>query len=90
MTLEELVETTGWLPLVRYCQITGQRASTLHMRRLNGAWKEGVHISTPPGSCTYVNIRAIDHWLKTHEKDAPNIVELTADMVRGERLRSIS
>lgn len=85
-TLEELIAEIGWLPIQRYCQLTGQKASTLHMRRINGVWQEGVHISTPDGSCTYVNYKAVAAWCEATWRPAPpDVTKLLAEKILQER-----
>ncbi|HXS30672.1 MAG TPA: hypothetical protein VN755_07550 [Steroidobacteraceae bacterium] len=87
MTLEELIADINWIPLRRYCEVLGVSRSTFHMRKRAGLWKEGVHICTPKGADTHVNIRAVAEWFEAH--GAPSgvqerIVGALADQVRKE------
>lgn len=84
-TLEELIDSLTWIPLARYCQITGQKPSTLHMRRINGVWQEGVHISTPDGSCTYINYKAVAAWCEATWRPVQDVPKLLAEKVLQER-----
>lgn len=85
MKVEELIVEMGWIPLRRYCEITGQNPSTLHMRRVNGVWQEGVQIATPAGSGTYVNIHAIKAWCEAAGKEVQDVPALAAEFIRSER-----
>lgn len=85
MHLDKLIAEIDWIPLQRYCQITGQGASTLHMRRVNGVWQEGVQISTPPGACTYVSIKAIRAWCESKGRPVPDITGLLVERVKATR-----
>jgi hypothetical protein len=86
VTLEELIADINWVPLKRYCQVTGTKRSTCHMRRKSGVWQEGVHISTPAGADTHINIRAVAEWLesKGEEGAQQKIVGALAEQVRKE------
>jgi len=52
-----------WMPLDKYCEVTGERKNTVHARVSMGVWQRGVHISTPDGKASWVNIPAILRWV---------------------------
>jgi len=82
VTLEELIASVNWVPLRRYCQVTGESPKKLQMRVRRGVWIEGVHMSTPPGSrSTFVNIQAVAEWLG---EPVEAIAERLAETIRRE------
>jgi hypothetical protein len=82
--LEDMIDSMGWIPLKRYIQITGEKKSTLHMRRINGVWKEGVHIATPPGGGAYINFKAVAEWCAASARPVHDVPKLLAEQVRKE------
>lgn len=63
------VETIeGWVPLARYCEVTGESRTLVHVRISNGTWQRGKHLSTPDGGCAWVHLPSILEWILDGKK----------------------
>ena len=58
------LEMIGAVPLIRYCQITGEQPNAIHQRRYRGVWKVGRELLKPDGSDYWVDLAAVNEWVK--------------------------
>ena len=64
--LETQRELFEWIPVERYLELfPTQTMNAVRQRRYRGTWKEDVHIRTPAGMGTWVNLRAIKELIET-------------------------
>lgn len=54
-----------WVPLKRYCELTGETANTVHVRRSKGIWIDGRHSKKIEGSGIWVNLKEVERWIET-------------------------
>lgn len=79
------VETVdGWLPLAKYCAITGETEGAVHTRVSKGIWKRGVHFSSPDSSRSWVNLAAVALWVDSTR--STNCLETVGEQYYEEEL----
>lgn len=54
-----------WVPLKRYCELTGETAHTIHCRRSSGTWIDGKQSKKVPGGGIWVNLKEVERWIET-------------------------
>lgn len=52
-----------WVPLKRYCELTGETANAVHVRRSKGIWIDGRHSKKVAGIGLWVNLREVEKWI---------------------------
>jgi len=80
--LQEIVNRLAVLPLVRYCQITGENANAIHQRRHRGVWVVGRELLKPEGGDYWVDLVAVQDWVK--ERTGQTVAALVEGRVKEE------
>jgi len=60
-----------WIPVSKYCELTGETADAVDKRIRSGYWLRDIHVRQPEGSSRlWINIEAVNQWA-AGKKPAP-------------------
>lgn len=54
-----------WVPVKRYCELTGETANAVRVRRCRGIWIDGKHAKAVPGAGVWVNLEEVEKWVES-------------------------
>lgn len=52
-----------WITLKKYCELTGETSNTVHQRRKNGIWVDGIHCKIGPNNRLWINTEEVQKWV---------------------------
>lgn len=68
MNLRDVETIEGWVPINRYCAVTGESRNIVHVRVSTGIWQRGKHTAAPDGGTTWVHIPSVLEWIEAGRK----------------------
>ena len=63
-----------WVPINRYCEMTGESSDAVDKRVRSGHWLRDVHVRVPTGSSRmWINLEAVNEWAAGNPTPLPRV-----------------
>lgn len=55
----------AWVPLAKYCELTGETPNTVRKRRQQRVWSEGKQSRKAPNGNLWINLIEVQKWVES-------------------------